>query len=85
MQSSKLLVMTRINETLAEILEVDAVSSAQELREFESWDSLAALSFLVSVRDSFGVIITTADLLQAKTVEDLERLVSSKQQTARQD
>lgn len=75
--------MTKLYEELAEILEVDEVHPEQELQGFEGWDSLAALSLLVSVRDSFGVIITTEDLRRAVTVADLENLVRSKQQTAK--
>lgn len=75
--------MTRLYQELAEILEVDEVLPDQELQGFEAWDSLAALSLVVSVRDSFGVIITTADLRRATTVADLEQLVRSKQQAAK--
>ena len=73
--------MTKLYQELAEILEVDEVLPGQELQGFEAWDSLAALSLVVAVRDSFGVIITTADLRRATTVADLEGLVRSKQQT----
>ena len=70
--------MNKLHQALAEILEVDEVYSGQQLRAFEGWDSLSALSLLVSVRDIFGVVITTADLGQVKTVGDLELLVSSR-------
>lgn len=73
--------MDKLHKALADILEVDEVQSDQELQAFEGWDSLAALSLLVSVRDNFGVVITTSDLRQAKTVGDLERLVLSRQRS----
>lgn len=75
-----LIAMDKLHQALADILEVEEVQSDQELQSFEGWDSLAALSLLVSVRDNFGVVITTSDLRQAKTVGDLEQLVLSKQQ-----
>jgi acyl carrier protein len=74
--------MDKLHQALADILEVEEVQSDQELQAFDGWDSLAALSLLVSVHDNFGVVITTSDLRQVKTVGDLERLVSSKKQTA---
>jgi acyl carrier protein len=73
--------MDKLHQALADILEVDEVRSDQELQAFEGWDSLAALSLVVSVRDNFGVIITTSDLREAKTVGDLERLVLSRQRS----
>lgn len=73
--------MDKLHQALAEILEIEEVQSDQELQAFEGWDSLAALSLLVAVRDNFGVVITTADLRQAKTVGDLERLVLSRQRS----
>lgn len=71
--------MTKLYQELAQILEVDEVHPGQELLGFETWDSLAALSLVVYVRDTYGVIITTADLRSATTVADLEQLVRSKQ------
>jgi acyl carrier protein len=73
--------MDKLHQALADILEVDEIQSDQELQAFDGWDSLAALSLLVSVRDSFGVVITTSDLREAKTVGDLERLVLSRQRS----
>lgn len=81
MAQAILIAMDKLHQALADILEVDDVQSDQELQAFEGWDSLAALSLLVSVRDNFGVVITTSDLRQVKTVGDLERLILSKQQT----
>lgn len=76
--------MTKLYESLAEILEVDEVYPDQELQRFEEWDSLAALSLVVSIRAGFGVVITTEDLRRARTVADLEQLVRSKQSRADQ-
>jgi acyl carrier protein len=75
--------MTKLYAELAEILEVDEVSPDQELQGFEAWDSLAALSLVVSVRANFGVIVTTEDLRRVTTVADLEQMVRSKQQASK--
>jgi acyl carrier protein len=71
--------MTNLYDALAEILEVDEIDPTQPLREYETWDSLAALSLVVSVRANFGVIISTGELQQVKTAADLEQIVRSKQ------
>lgn len=75
--------MTKLYQELAEILEVDEVHPSQLFQTFEAWDSLAALSLVVSVRSNYGVIITTEDLRRATTVAELEQLVQSKQQTGK--
>jgi acyl carrier protein len=76
--------MTKLYQSLAEILIVDEVHPDQELQGFEEWDSLAALSLVVSIRANFGVVITTENLRRTVTVGDLEQLVRSKQSRANQ-
>lgn len=70
--------METLYQTLADILEVDAVLPSQELQGFEAWDSIAALSLVVSIRSSYGVVITTEDLRRTTTIADLQQLVQSK-------
>lgn len=64
---------------MAEILEEDSVSPGDELENFESWDSLAALSVLAMADSNFGVTLTAEEANSAKTVEDLYRLITAKQ------
>lgn len=71
--------MGNLFETLAEILEVDEIDPSQPLRDYETWDSLAALSIVASMKANFGVTISTAELQSTKTAADLERLLDSKQ------
>ena len=73
--------MNKLYQELADILEVDSVEPNQTLEEFETWDSLAALSLVVSVRANFGVTIDSADLRRAKTIKDLEQLVRLKSES----
>jgi acyl carrier protein len=68
----------KLYQELAEILEVDEVDPSRKLEEFETWDSLAALSLVASVRTNFGVTITSEDLARAKTPADLEVLIASR-------
>lgn len=70
--------MQKLYQELAEILEVDEVDPDQKLEEFETWDSLAALSLVASVRTNFGVAITSEDLARVKTPADLEALVAAR-------
>jgi acyl carrier protein len=68
----------KLYQELAEILEVDEVDPSRKFAEFETWDSLAALSLVASVRSNFGVVITSEDLSRAKTPADLEALIVSR-------
>lgn len=70
--------MESLYQTLADILEVDEVLPSHELHNFEAWDSIAALSLVVSIRSNYGVVITTEDLRRITTVADLECLIQSK-------
>ena len=74
--------MERLYQELAQILEVDEVDRNRKLQEFETWDSLAALSLVASVRTTFGVTITSEDLARAKTPADLEALIASRRSPA---
>ena len=70
--------METLYEELREILEVDQVDPDQVLADFETWDSLAALSLVASVSANFGVTLSRGDLRQVTTVGDLENLVRAR-------
>ena len=63
---------------MAEILEEDAVSPGDQLEEFESWDSLAALSVAALADSQFGVIMSSQEINEAGTVEDLYKRILAK-------
>ena len=63
---------------LAEILEVDAVKPADVLRDFESWDSLAALSIIAMLDSSYGVRAGAEELKNLKTVGDLAGFIAAR-------
>lgn len=71
--------MDKFLAEMAEILEEDAVAPTDELENFESWDSLAALSVLAMADSDFGVTLTADEAGSAKTIEDLYRLIVAKQ------
>lgn len=64
---------------MAEILEEDSVNESDELESFESWDSLAALSVAALADSQFGVNMSSQEINEAATVEDLyQRIVAKK-------
>jgi len=60
-------------EQLEDILEVDAgtIKISDAFRDFENWDSMANLSVIAMLDDSFGVHIASQDFKSLITVEDL--------------
>ena len=70
--------METLYNELREILEVDDVNADQVLADFETWDSLAALSLVASVSANYGVTLSRGDLRSVTTVGDLENLVRSR-------
>lgn len=69
--------MTELYEKLNEILEVDGVTPDSVLRDFETWDSLSALSILAMADAKYGVPMTAADLRNIKTARELEAYLSA--------
>ena len=45
-------------DEIANILDVDAVEESANLREFQSWDSLAVLSIVALADSKFGFTLT---------------------------
>jgi acyl carrier protein len=60
-------------EQLEDILELDpgTIKAADTFRDFENWDSMANLSVIAMLDDSFGVHIASQDFKSLITVEDL--------------
>ena len=64
---------------MAEILEEDSVNADDALDEFESWDSLAALSVAAMADAQFGVTMLSSEINDAVTIKDLyERILAKK-------
>jgi acyl carrier protein len=60
-------------EQLEDILELDpgTIKATDTFRDFENWDSMANLSVIAMLDDSFGVHIASQDFKSLITVEDL--------------
>lgn len=54
---------------------VDDASSPENLRR---WDSLRHLDLMNTIEDAYGVRFSTADIMQARSVGDIRRLLREK-------
>lgn len=70
--------MEEFNRELAEILEVDEVHPGDVLTDFETWDSLSALSVIAMIQRKYSVVVSGPELKGAKTAQDLYELVTRK-------
>jgi len=52
------------------------VNGDEVLTEIEGWDSMSVISFQSIMNEKFGLIFTGKQLMSAKTVDDLMRLVN---------
>lgn len=66
-------------EQLAKILDVGEVKGEDMLRDFDAWDSLAALSILAMADSKYGVTIKAEEIRAVGTAEQLAGLVEAKQ------
>ena len=58
-------------DELANILDVDAVDDTANLRDYQSWDSLAVLSIVALADSKFGFTLRFQDVKSLVTVADL--------------
>ena len=58
-------------EELANILDVDAVEEAANLRDYEAWDSLVVLSLVAMADSKFGFTLTFPEVKTLKTGAEL--------------
>ncbi|MDR0605452.1 MAG: acyl carrier protein [Bacteroidales bacterium] len=70
--------MDNFIEQIAEILEVDTVTTNDVLTEFEAWDSLAVLSIIALADEYYGVTLSAAEVRNAKTVGGVKDIIESK-------
>ncbi len=64
-------------EKLSELLETP-LSGNEQLSDLESWNSLAAISFLALANEDCGVVLGAKDLAGCETVEQLLDLVAQR-------
>jgi acyl carrier protein len=61
---------------LDELLEFDSgtLQGNEQLKDLESWDSLAAIGYIALVDENYGKIVSASKLSQAQTINDLINL-----------
>lgn len=68
-------------ENLAEQFEdtpAEEITADAEFKEFDEWDSLAALGIIAMAKTKYGKDITGREIRACATVEDLFNLVNGK-------
>jgi acyl carrier protein len=72
--------MDKLNflEMMDEILECQpgTIRAEDQLADLEDWDSLALMSFMAKVNSAYGIILSPKQIVQCKTVKDLEGLTA---------
>ncbi len=68
-------------ENMEEVLEdtdVNLIKSESIFRDFEEWDSMAALSLIAMADQEYEVKLTGDDIKSANTLEDIYKIITSK-------
>ena len=60
-------------------LDTSHFSALTDFTDNDDWNQLLVLSVIAMVVEEYGIIITSDDIRQAKTIEDLYSIVKSKQ------
>lgn len=53
-------------------------SALTDFKDNDEWNSLLALSVIAMVDEEYGVIVTSDEIKQAKTIEELYMILKSK-------
>lgn len=70
--------MEKFAALLAEALErEEEINPGDEFREYEEWDSLAVLSIIAMIKQSYDIIIPRKDFETLITIEDLFSFISA--------
>jgi acyl carrier protein len=69
-----------LHDVIARALHVPTSSVADEStpETLRRWDSLRHLDLMTSIEDAYGVQFSTAEIVLAKSVGDIRRLLQSK-------
>jgi len=65
---------------LEDIMELDAntLQGGETLKDLDSWDSLASLSFIAFADERFNLSVSGNQVASAKTVDDLAALLGDR-------
>ena len=56
----------------------DSIDLSTNYKDLPNWDSLNALIFISSINDQFGALLSSSDLLEANTLEDIHKRIQQK-------
>ncbi|MCP4882565.1 MAG: acyl carrier protein [Flavobacteriales bacterium] len=70
--------MENFKTTMAEILEVDKISSEDDLDSFDAWDSLTILTIIAYCESDFNVKLSAEEIDNSETIIGLKELIKSK-------
>ncbi len=70
---------TAFLRNLEEVLEAreGSLTGSEVLETLPAWDSLTILAFIAMADAKYGVVMTPAKIIEAKTVSDLGQLVEA--------
>ncbi len=68
-----------ILKELDKILELPlgTLNGAERLQDLENWDSLAIMSVVALVDESFGVVLSSVRIIGCETIDDLISLIAA--------
>ena len=69
--------MTDLDKKLADILERESIHDTDVLVEFDSWDSLTALSIIAMVDADYNLNLSAEALIALRTISDLKQFIAS--------
>jgi acyl carrier protein len=74
------LVSIMLNDVVARILKVPVASVSDETspETLPRWDSLNHLDLMTGIEDAYGVRFSTAEIVRAKSVGEVRRLLREK-------
>jgi acyl carrier protein len=70
--------LASLHQVVARALNVKDVSDETSPETQRKWDSLRHLDLMNTIEDEFGVRFSTAEIMQARSVGDIRRLLREK-------
>lgn len=61
--------MEQLVEQLQELLEVDNIDLTKKFKDYDEWDSLAALSVIALLDSDYGIAIKNSELMAFENVQ----------------
>jgi acyl carrier protein len=72
--------MMALKELVAEVLDVEpsALHDTTSPASLDRWDSLAHITLISAVEETYDVILTTSEMRQARSLGELRRILQDK-------